>query len=44
MPVAEGRTYKEAMKRGQNALEHLVEVFSEQGTPLPQPQVYAAKE
>jgi antitoxin HicB len=41
-PQAGGATYEEAMARGINALEHLVEFFHRQGKPPPEPQVYPA--
>jgi antitoxin HicB len=41
MPVASGKTYAEALKRGQNALAHLIELTREDGKPLPAPRVFA---
>ncbi len=40
MPVASGKTYAEALKRGQNALAHLVEIAKNDGVPLPIPRVF----
>lgn len=40
MPVADGKTYEEAMRRGHNALESIVAAFQEEGIPLPPPEVY----
>ena len=40
MPVASGKTYAEAVKRGENALDHLIQIAQEDGTPLPTPHVY----
>jgi antitoxin HicB len=42
MPVASGKTYAEALKRGQNALEHLIQIAQEDGTPLPAPRLFVA--
>jgi predicted RNase H-like HicB family nuclease len=37
-PVTHGETYEEAVKRGREVLELLVELSREQGRPLPTPQ------
>jgi predicted RNase H-like HicB family nuclease len=37
-PVTHGGTYEEAVKRGREVLELLVELSREQGRPLPAPQ------
>lgn len=42
MPVADGRTYAEALTRGLNALEHLIEVAEKHGESLPPPQTFSA--
>jgi predicted RNase H-like HicB family nuclease len=36
-PVTHGATYEEAVQRGQEVLELLVELSLDQGEPLPQP-------
>ena len=36
-----GHTYEEAAKNGQDVLETLIEMYREEGTPLPQPIKYA---
>jgi predicted RNase H-like HicB family nuclease len=41
MPITHGSTYQEAAKHGQDALESLVEMFIEDGRPLPIPQPVA---
>lgn len=41
-PIAEGKTYEEAIKRGRNALEHMIQLAHEEGQPLPAPRVFAA--
>lgn len=40
-PVAEGATYEEAAKRGQTALENMIDFAHERGDALPQPKTYA---
>lgn len=42
-PVADGKTYEEAMRRGHNALENIIATLQEEGIPLPAPQVYISK-
>jgi predicted RNase H-like HicB family nuclease len=42
MPVADGATYEEAIERGRNALENIIEFMREDGRPLPAPHVFAA--
>jgi predicted RNase H-like HicB family nuclease len=41
MPIASGKTYKEAARRGQNALENMIEFAKERGEPLPEPRTFA---
>jgi antitoxin HicB len=36
-PIAEGQTVEEAAKRGQNALENMIEFAQERNLPLPAP-------
>lgn len=36
-PQTHGRTYEEAARQGQDALESLIETFVADGQPLPQP-------
>lgn len=40
--VTHGKTYEEAVKRGQDALEALIASARKHGEPLPAPRVYAA--
>ncbi|WIG59462.1 MAG: hypothetical protein OJF49_002209 [Ktedonobacterales bacterium] len=42
MPVASGKTYEEAARRGRNALESYIQFAQEDGIPLPQPRTFAA--
>ena len=42
MPVASGASYDEALARGVNALEHMIEVASTDGEQLPAPRVFTA--
>jgi len=42
MPVASGKTYEAAARRGQNALENYIAFAHEDGTPLPEPRTFAA--
>jgi predicted RNase H-like HicB family nuclease len=37
-----GKTYDEAVRMGQEALELLIESYQQEGDPLPQPRTYAA--
>ncbi len=37
-----GATYEEAARRGQEALESLIEAYQTEGWPLPMPQLYEA--
>lgn len=41
MPVSDGKTLEEAMSRGRNALDHMIEIAQQDGTPLPAPRVFA---
>jgi predicted RNase H-like HicB family nuclease len=41
MPVASGKTYEEAARRGHNALENYIVFAHEDGTPLPEPRTFA---
>ncbi len=36
-----GRTYEEAVRQGQDALESWVDAAREDGEPIPEPRVYA---
>lgn len=38
-PVTDGYTYEEAAKRGQEALESLIDFYQAEGWPLPQPKM-----
>lgn len=42
MPVASGETYAEALERGVNALEHMIEVAAKDGESLPPPHTFTA--
>jgi predicted RNase H-like HicB family nuclease len=42
MPVGDGRTYEEALASAHDALETFIEHAREDGTPLPEPRVYAS--
>jgi predicted RNase H-like HicB family nuclease len=42
MPVASGKTYEEAARRGRNALENYIAFAQEDGQPLPKPHTFAA--
>lgn len=42
-PIAEGQTYEEAARRGQNALENMVDFARERGDRLPQPLVFSSE-
>lgn len=37
-PCTHGHTYEEAAKHGQELLETLIEIYQEDGKPLPEPQ------
>lgn len=37
-----GKTYEEATRMGEEALELLVETYLQEGQPLPQPRTFAA--
>lgn len=41
MPVASGKTYEEAARRGRNALENYIQFALEDGKPLPEPHTFA---
>ncbi len=41
MPATDGETYEKAVKRGQNALENMLEVLKKEGKPLPRAKTYA---
>lgn len=41
MPVASGKTYEEAAKRGRNALENYIQFARDDGKPLPAPHTFA---
>ncbi len=38
-PIAEGKTIAEAARRGQNALENMIELAKERSLPLPVPHI-----
>lgn len=42
MSVASGKTCAEALERGVNALEHMIEVSAKDGEPLPPPHTCTA--
>jgi predicted RNase H-like HicB family nuclease len=42
MPIASGKTYEEAARRGRNALEYYIAFAQGDGTPLPEPHTFAA--
>ena len=42
MPIANGKTYEEAVMRGRNALENYIEFARQDNRPLPEPKVFAA--
>jgi predicted RNA binding protein YcfA (HicA-like mRNA interferase family) len=39
---ADGATYAEAAKKGEDMLAFLIETFQQEGTPLPEPKVFVA--
>ncbi|NET39090.1 MAG: type II toxin-antitoxin system HicB family antitoxin [Cyanothece sp. SIO1E1] len=39
-PCTDGKTYEEAAKHGQEAMESLIEWMTEEGKPLPEPRVF----
>ena len=41
MPVASGKTYEEAARRGRNALENYIQFAIEDGQSLPEPHTFA---
>jgi predicted RNase H-like HicB family nuclease len=41
-PTTHGATYEEAVKRGQEALEDLIAIWRDRGTPLPTPRTRAS--
>jgi predicted RNase H-like HicB family nuclease len=41
MPIAEGKTYREAAERGEAALEHMIDLTRREGKPLPIPATFA---
>ncbi len=42
MPVTHGSTYNEAVQRGQEVLNMLVDSAKKEGEPLPSPKIHAA--
>lgn len=42
-PCTDGATYEEAAKHGQEVIESLIELFQEEGKPLPQPRLFPEK-
>ena len=42
MPIADGKTYEEALARGKNALENYIQFAQEDGKPLPAPRIFSA--
>ncbi|MGH2516553.1 MAG: type II toxin-antitoxin system HicB family antitoxin [Ktedonobacterales bacterium] len=42
LPLTHGDTYEEAVRRGHEVLEMLVESRREHGEPLPAPRIYAS--
>ena len=42
MPVADGKTYEEALEHGKQVLENFIMFATQDGQPLPAPHVYAA--
>lgn len=41
-PTTHGRTYEEAARNGQAALEELIQIWQEAGWELPAPRIHAA--
>jgi predicted RNase H-like HicB family nuclease len=41
--MTHGKTYEEAAQRGQEVLEMLIEMFQDEGKPLPEPIAYPEK-
>jgi predicted RNase H-like HicB family nuclease len=41
-PCTDGKTYQEAVIHGQEVIESLIEMFQEEGRPLPEPKVFQA--
>ena len=41
MPIASGKTYEDAARRGRNALENMIAFARERGEPLPEPRTFA---
>ena len=42
LPMTHGDTYQEAVQRGEELLEALMESRREHGEPLPEPKIYAS--
>lgn len=42
MPVADGKTYEEALARAKNVLADFIDFANQDGIPLPAPRVYVA--
>ena len=41
-PCTDGKTYQEAVIHGQEVIESLIEMFHQEGNPLPVPKVFQA--
>ena len=39
-PCSDGKTYEEAARHGQEAIESLVEIYLRDGKPLPEPKTF----